>query len=103
MATYIEKQRPKLNTYEAAQWRYGQTDLSELGAVARKADSEAEIAVIAQWKALVVRYYRWPDDRPKELDYEIVEDGGWLVYSQGYDLLWASAAGEFLKDVEASS
>lgn len=39
---------------------------------------------------LVVRYSRVPDDHPAHTAYEIIPEGHYLVYSQSFDLLYAS-------------
>jgi hypothetical protein len=73
----------------AARYEPGQP-LNDLTAVARMADSRAELAEVTfpSGPVLVVRYKRSYDDHPSRIEYETVEPGRHLAYSSGHDFLY---------------
>jgi hypothetical protein len=50
--------------------------------VARKCDSDAQVAVVPELDVVVVRWERVPDDHPPRTEYEVVVRGGWLAFSE---------------------
>jgi len=63
--------------------------LDDLLAVAKMAGRGSVVAECAlpDETVLVARWVDVPDDRPSEVQYEVVRDGDWLYYSETYDRL----------------
>jgi hypothetical protein len=57
--------------------------LDDLQRVAQMADGEAELAEVSlpSGTVLLVRWTRVPDDHPSETDWEVIEAGGYLAFS----------------------
>lgn len=78
--SYIEREH-KPGKFRAARYIAGQpTD--DLLAVARRMDPDAEITEVTRWNVLLVKSTRIPDDHPSYTDWEVVENGHWLVFSE---------------------
>lgn len=65
--------------------------------VARMADHRAEVAEVTFPSAavLLIRYLNVPDEHPARIEFETVEDGHYLVYSQGNDYLYVTRESEW--------
>lgn len=98
MKRYIEKPR-QLSAYYAAQYQPGRS-LDDVLAVARKMHRDAAVVEVPELEVLVVRYLRVPDDHPARIEYEVVEAGHFLVYSETFDVLYSSSPKEFERDHE---
>lgn len=79
----------------AAKYITGQP-LDDLRTIARKADSygtgKRGAAVVTECAfpdetVLIVRWYRYSDTGPGDIEYESVQNGDWLYYSIQYDHL----------------
>lgn len=64
--------------------------------VARKRDPDAQVAFVPELDALLVK----TDDDRGEPDYDVVERGHMLVYSQTFGLLYTSDASDFEQEHE---
>ncbi len=89
------RRKPKQEDREdqvAARYEPG-APLDDLLAVARMADSRAELAEVRFSGAavLVVRWKRVPDYQPAVIEYEHVEAGDYLAYSPGNDFLYETS------------
>jgi hypothetical protein len=81
---------------QAARYEAGQP-LDDLLRVARMADGKAELAEVTSLPSgpvLLVRYMRCYDDHPAELDWEVVQPGEFLTYSETYGSLGADTERE---------
>ncbi len=80
----------------AARYEPGQP-LGDLTAVARMADSDAELAEVTfpSGPVLVVRYERFDDDHPPRIEYKTVEPGRYLAHDPGEGFLYESADGNW--------
>lgn len=87
MKRYIDRPReqPSSSSY-AAEYVLGEP-LDDLWAVARMMDLSAQLAEVPDLEVLVVRYLEVPDDHPARVEYEVVESGSMLVYSENYHML----------------
>ncbi len=89
MKEYVKRVTAPSGRGYAAVYHAGQP-LDDVLAVARKADRGATVAEIPDMGVLVVRYLYVPDHSPSRIDYEVVEDGKVLVYSDSYDTLYST-------------
>lgn len=81
---------------QVARYEPGQP-LGSLLQVARMADRNAELSEVTglpSGPVLLVRYMRSQDDHPAELDWEVVQPGEFLSYSETYDNLNATTESE---------
>jgi hypothetical protein len=101
MERYVDRPKDRRSVSFAA--RYAPEKVSsrdDLLAVARQMHSDAEIAEVPSLRVAVVRYLRVPDDHPAQIEYEVVEAGSYLVYSETFDLLYSSDPETFAKEHE---
>lgn len=87
---YAER-NPKVREILAAQYRPGEP-FDELMEVARKCWHEPRLAVVPELRVLLVQT-RTADG--EDLDYDVVEDHGWLVYSPGSSVMYTLTDEEF--------
>lgn len=82
---YRRKPTPNVGEDQVAARYEPGAPLDDLLAVARMADSRAELAEVAfpSGTVLIVRWTRVPDGHPSEVEYEHVEPGDYLVFSRG--------------------
>lgn len=80
--------RPEPDQY-AARYTPG-APLDDLFGVAKMCDRDAEILEVPfrSGTVLLVRYRAYHDDYPSTIEYQAVEVGQWLAYSQDYDNLY---------------
>jgi hypothetical protein len=94
MTQYVKRPRNSADHASAATYRFGEP-LHEVTKVARFADPDADVVEIPEWRLLLVRHTKIPDNAPSYTDYDVVEDGQILVFSHQYDLLYAEDAASF--------
>lgn len=82
---------PKAKQVLAAQYRPGEP-LEDLAEVARKAYFRPRLAEVPELRVLIVQT-RIHDG--EELDYDVVEDGGWLLYTLDTHLMYSVTDDEF--------
>lgn len=65
--------------------------------VAQMADGASQLAEVefADGQVLLVRYRRFYDYHPSEIDYQAVEPGQWLAYSGGEGFLYDTDDGDW--------
>ena len=98
MTDYIE--RPKDNQASravAAVYRPGQP-LDDLRKVAREADSDAEVVEVPEWGVLLVRHKQIPDHAPSYTDYDVVQDGQVLIWSERVYTLYVDDLASFQRE-----
>jgi len=100
---YEQKPYPAQPSYSYATKYQPGRPTDELLDVARKVDCEAILAEVGELGVVVVRYLRTPDDHPAEIDYVVVEEGAYLVYSARLDVLYAQDAYSFEHEHEMES
>lgn len=88
---YVKKPRQKSEDLTVARYEPDQP-LDDLTAVAELTDYKAELVEVRFQSSVVllVRYYNYPDNHPTHVEYETVEAGDYLAYSETYDLLFAT-------------
>lgn len=88
MARYRRKPSPDTrDTIEVAEYQPG-LPLDKLAAVAARATGEvAECELPTAGLVLVARWVDYPDDNPPAVQYEVVEQGDYLIFSEEYDTL----------------
>jgi hypothetical protein len=86
IARFRKKPRPGDDDDQVAARYTPAGDLHALTEVARLADENAEVLEVrfpSGASVLLVRWLRFHDDHPAEIDYEVIEPGKWLAYSGG--------------------
>jgi hypothetical protein len=88
MARYRRKTTPPASeTIDVAEYQPGQP-LDDLAAVAARASGQvAECELPTAGRVLVARWVDYPDDHPATVQYEVVNRGEYLVFSERYDSL----------------
>lgn len=91
VAKFRRKPKPETERDEiAVRWLPDKTTLREVLVVARLADRHATVAVAPFEKpCLVVRYVPL-DDNCSVTQFEVVEPGQWLAYSERNDMLYTN-------------
>lgn len=86
----------------AAAYTPGQP-LDELIAVAREADPDASVVEVPEWGVALVRHLEVPDNHPMYVDYDVIEPGGVLVWSERAYVLYVTSAQDFEREFEPVS
>lgn len=82
MTDYIERPKDQQASRAiAAVYRPGQP-LDDLRKVAHKADPDAEVVEVREWGVLLVRHEQIPDHAPSYTNYDVVQDGQVLIWSE---------------------
>lgn len=96
---YVERLKSKRGISHAARYEPGRP-LDGLLAVARRVDREVSVAEVPELRVLAVRFRNSSDDHMANTTYEVVEAGGYLVYSETFDLLYSCDSESFERDYE---
>jgi hypothetical protein len=102
MTTYIEREPRKSDKIRAARFLAGQS-LDDLLAVVRLDAYDAmpeDLAPIPAWNALAVRHWVYPDDGQPWVDYDILNNGDWLIYGPLH-VLYVMTDERFRQEFEA--
>jgi len=92
---YERKPKSERTYYHAALYRPG-APLSELEDVALKSGEDVIVAEVPEMRVLLVQYLNtFGGDYPAKIDYVVVEEGDYLVYSERYSVLYAEDAENF--------
>lgn len=98
MTDYIERPKDKRTGRAiAAVYRPGQP-LDDLRKVARKADPSAEVVEVPEWGVLLVRHEEIPDHARSYIDYDVVQDGQMLIWSERSYTLYVDDQDDFERE-----
>lgn len=91
VATFKPKPRPATSdTVRAARFDGTTESMVALLRVAKMADDHALVANVPTLDAAVVRWLCVDDDHPARREYEVVERGKWLAFSDTHWLLYST-------------
>lgn len=102
MTEYVRRTKVETDKSFAAVYRTGQP-LDELLAVARKANPDASVVEVPEWGVALVRHLEVPDHSPMYTDYDVVEDGHVLVWSESAYVLFVTDSASFEREYERPS
>lgn len=99
MTAYVKRARIEEERVEAAVYRHGQP-LDDLLAVARKADPDASVVEVPEFGVALVRHLEIPDHSPMYTDYDVLEYGKVLVWSERSYILYVTDETSFGREYE---
>jgi hypothetical protein len=97
VSTYVKQPKADVETCDAAVYNPGES-LDDLRRIARLADDHAAVVEVQEWGVLLVRHLEVPDHVRAYTDYDVVEKGQMLVWSERSYVLYVTDPARFQRE-----